>query len=120
MVLCVALLIACAARCFLRRVSSIPPAVLQPVGWQEIQVRTVSLEVQRSFCSTTSGFSRPIDAMVRRNLAGLGLSVVTVAEAPNDALRIQLYGVALAEDYQAILGKADWSWQSFTRTLCVG
>ncbi|MHB1357002.1 MAG: hypothetical protein ACYCZF_13620 [Anaerolineae bacterium] len=46
-----------------------------------------------------------IGAMLRRTLAGLGLSVVTAAEVPDAVLRIQVQGEALAEDYQAILGK---------------
>jgi hypothetical protein len=80
-----------------------PPALL-PAGWQELEARTVCLEVQQSFQETADTFSLPVEPLVRQTLSGLRLGVVPAGQACDVNLLVQLTGKPLAKDYQCILG----------------
>ena len=99
------LLIACTvAACNLVKSTPIPLASRLPAGWQDVQIRTISVEVQQSFLEIDPGFSLPVEAMLRRILTGLGLTVVSVGDESDARLFLHLKSAALAEDYQSILG----------------
>ena len=82
------------------------PANIVAEGWQDVQLQTVCLEVQQSFPDISPGFSLPVEPALRRVLRGLGLRVTDDGDGCDGVLQLSLTGVALAEDYVCILGRA--------------
>jgi len=82
------------------------PANLVAEGWQDVQIRTLCLDVRQSYLEIDPDFSLPLEPSLRRVLSGLGLRVVASGETCDGALRLSLQGEALAEDYVCILGNA--------------
>jgi hypothetical protein len=80
-----------------------PPPALLPAGWQDLQPRTVCLDVRQSFQETAETFSLPVEALVRQTLQGLRLEVVSEGQECDVDLLVQLMGQPLAAEYRSIL-----------------
>jgi hypothetical protein len=97
-----------AATCACRAAKPLPtpaePSTLLHEGWQDLQPRTVCLQVQQSFQETAEDFSLPVEPLVRQILKGLGLGVVPAGQACDTDLLVELTGQPVAADYLCVLG----------------
>jgi len=75
------------------------PLPVQALGWEEVTVHTLCLEVEQSYPEIEGEFSQSIADTAQRVLARVGLQVVAQGSACDAALTIALISEALGEEY---------------------